>query len=303
LLSKNKRKKDFVRYPNGEFQGRVERITLNPDPEVSVIIPTLDGYRNGYLTVLLEQIKKQSFSDIEVLVIHGDHRQGRAINLGALIARGRILITMDDDTRLGHKKVIENMVRAIKNNPDIGIVGVSNVVPKEASLLIRLAMKQIPRRSSPIVSQITDSDMAEHPCLAIPKSLFCRIGGENELIPRGLDPYLRYMVRNNGYRVVVIPKTWIHHLPPPSLLRLIRQFFRNGKGAAFCQKFYPQWVLELTRSHSNPQEIRRGIIYRLARNYINLLVSLIKGKPLYFVTQVSYLAGFCLSILTLKQDC
>ncbi|MGA1840847.1 MAG: glycosyltransferase [bacterium] len=291
-----------MRHPNGEFQGSVERISLTPDPEVSIIIPSLDGNRNGYLPVLLEQIKGQTFSSLEVLVIHGDHRQGRAINLGALIARGRVLITMDDDTRLGHNRVIENMVRVIDNNPDIGIVGVANVVPEEASLLVRLAMKQIPRRSSPMVSQITDSDMAEHPCLAISKALFYRIGGENELIPRGLDPYLRYMVREHGFRVVVIPGTWIHHLPPPSLYRMIRQFFRNGKGAAFCQKFYPQWVLELTRSHSNPGKIQRGIIYRFARNHINLFISLLKGKPLYFITQVSYLAGFCLGILTLKQD-
>lgn len=302
MLNKNKRQKDFVRHPNGEFQGRIERVPLSPDTEVSIIIPTLDGCRNGYLPILLEQIKKQSFSDLEILVIHGDHRQGRAINLGALIAKGEILITMDDDTRLGHNRVIENMVHVIRNNPDIGIVGVSNIVPEEASLLVRLAMKQIPRRSSPIVSQITDSDMAEHPCLAIPKSLFYEIGGENELIPRGLDPYLRYMVRKNGYRVVVIPNTWIHHLPPSTLPHLIRKFFCNGKGAAFCQKFYPQWVLELTRSHLNPEKIHRGMIYRLARNYIYLAVSLIKGKPLYFITQISYLAGFCMGILTLKQD-
>jgi hypothetical protein len=144
--------------------------------------------------------------------------------------------------------------------------------------------------------------MAEHPCLGISKPLFYMIGGENELIPRGLDPYLRHMVRKSGYRVVVIPNTWIHHLPPPSLSCLIRQFFRNGKGSAFCQKFYPQWVLELTRTHSNPKRIHRSMIYRFARNYIHLVGSLVKGKPLYFITQISYLAGFCLGILILKQD-
>ena len=124
------RQKDFVRYPNGDFQGCIEKISLHSHPAVSIIIPTLDGYRNGYLPILLEQIKEQSFTKLEILIIQGDRRQGRAINLGALMAKGKILITMDDDTRLGHNRVIENMVKVIKSNPDIGIVGVSNVVPK-----------------------------------------------------------------------------------------------------------------------------------------------------------------------------
>lgn len=302
MIKEEKRAKDFVLYPNGDFRGRLRKISLSAHPEVSIIIPTLDGDRNGYLPLLLEQIKKQTYTNLEIVVIQGDHRQGRAINQGALSAEGNILITMDDDTSLGDSRVIENMISVIKNNPDIGIVGVSNVVPKQASLLIRLAMEQIPRRSSPIVSQIIDSDMAEHPCLAISKVLFYKIGGENELIPRGLDPYLRYMVRKAGYRVVVIPHTWIHHLPPSNPIRLIKQFFRNGKGAAFCQKFYPHWVLELTRSHSNPEKMQRGLLFRLARNIIFLVFSLMQGKIIYFITQISYLAGFCLGILTLKKE-
>lgn len=293
---------DFVLHPNGDFQGRLEVITLGARPLVSVIIPTLNGDRNGYLPVLIEQIKAQSIKDLEIILVRGDRRQGRAINQGALIARGDILVTMDDDTRLGHERVIENMVAVLNAHPDIGIVGVSNVVPGDATLLTRLAMRQIPRRCSPLVSRITDSDMAEHPCMAIRKSLFYRIGGENELIPRGLDPYLRFMVRREGYRVVVIPGTWIHHLPPPGMIPMIRQFFRNGKGAAFCQKFYPQWVLELTRTHASPDRVRRGMSYRIVRNTVNLVTSLIQGKIVFFITQLSYLAGFCFGLLTLRED-
>ncbi|MGA1823945.1 MAG: glycosyltransferase [bacterium] len=293
--------RNFVLYRKGECKGQIKRISLNPHPEVSIIIPTLDGDRNGYLPCLVKQIQKQSFSNLEIILIQGDYRQGRAINQGASIARGDILITMDDDTRLGHTEVIKNLVDAIKNNPDIGIAGVSNLVPHEASWLTRLAMRQIPRRSSSLVSTIIDSDMAEHPCMAIKKSLFFQIGGENELIPRGLDPYLRNKVREAGLRVVVIPNTWIYHLPPPNVMPMIKQFFRNGKGAAFCQKFYPQWVLELTRTHSNPRTMQRGMIYRLARNCAALTFSLITGKLIYFITQIAYMSGFFWGIVTLKQ--
>jgi len=41
-----------------------------------------------------------------------DPRQGRAINRGVRAARGDIIITLDDDTQLGHPRVLENLVRA-----------------------------------------------------------------------------------------------------------------------------------------------------------------------------------------------
>src|SRR5438046_6439461 len=68
--------------------------------KLSVVVPTSDAYRGGYFPKLLAQISRQGFSDFELIVVRGDPRQGRAINVGAELARGRYLMTVDDDTAL-----------------------------------------------------------------------------------------------------------------------------------------------------------------------------------------------------------
>jgi hypothetical protein len=50
---------------------------------LSVIIPTLDANRSGYFLKLLTQISYQDFQQFEIIVVRGDPRQGRAINIAA----------------------------------------------------------------------------------------------------------------------------------------------------------------------------------------------------------------------------
>lgn len=119
------------------------------------------------------------------------------------------------------------------------MAGVANIPPDDASWFVKCVMKELPRRTSPIVSEMVDSDMAEHPCCIILRDIFIQVGGENEKIPRGLDPYLRQEIRKAAYRVVVLPELFIHHIPPKTFGKFIRQFYRNGKMAAYVNKFYP----------------------------------------------------------------
>jgi len=231
-------------------------------PLVSIIIPTADATRDGLLPSLLEQLKQQTFRDFEIIVIMGDTRQGRSINCGAQVAESKYLVTFDDDTRLGHNDLLEKMVNQIELYDDIGMAGVANVIPENASFFVRRLMKELPRRTSPIVTEIVDSDMAEHPCCIIPKEVFLKVGGENELIPRGLDPYLRREIRAAGYRVVVLPDLYIHHLPPKTFRKFFRQFYRNGKMAAYVNKFYPEFVVELTTKHLEQVKEKRSMIVR-----------------------------------------
>ena len=297
--------RNFVKFINGKplgsvtvFEGKSKDI---PNfPYVTVIIPTLDAYRGGYFPKLLEQIKQQTFQNFEVIVVKGDPRQGRAINTGVSLARGEIIITLDDDTRLGDEKVFENLVKAMDAHPEIGMAGVSNLVPEDAPWLVRRVMKEVPRRSSKLVNKITESDLAEHPCCAIRKSVFMEVGGENELIPRGLDPYLRSEIRKAGYKVVVIPNTWIHHLPPNSLKKLIKQFFRNGKDAAYCNKFYPQWVIETPDGHVGTFREKVPIWFRWLRYAFRMLKAFFSFKWIYLLTMICYAAGFAWGYLTLK---
>lgn len=297
----------FVRHKAADFQADIKiydgKAKNDPHyPLVSVIIPTLDGYRDGYFLELLKQLKHQKFQDFETIVVKGDPRQGRAINTAVSLSKGEILIILDDDTRLGTQGVFSKLVETVNAEPNIGMVGVPNLIPKNGSRIVKAAMKQISRRTSPMVEKIVESDLAEHPCCAIPKDVFTKVGGENEKIPRGVDPYLRNAIRNAGYRVVVIPEVYIHHLPPNSIKKNCMQFFRNGKMSAYVNKFYPEFVIELSSKHEEkvPPKVSRGFrIIRYVKNTISALFSL----KLFFLLMLIFNAiGFIIGYLTLNIE-
>jgi len=282
------------------------RVIPAPDrtatPDVTVIIPTADGTRGGNLTRLLGELRRQTSTRFEVVVVEGDRRQGRAINTAAAIARGALLVTMDDDTRLGHDDLLERIVAACAADPTIGIAGVSNVIPRDVSWIVRRAMRELPRRSSALVREVTDSDMAEHPCLAIRKDVFYRIGGEHEWIPRGLDPYLRREVRRIGYRVVVIPHAWIHHILPSTVRGILRQYFRNGAGAAYVAKFYPEFVIDQTLDHRARPAAAGSRVARGLRYLGRLLGAALTLRWIYLATLASYAAGYAWGMRRLRED-
>lgn len=280
------------------FQGREAR----DGARVTVIIPTVDGIRSGHLQQLLEQLDDQTFQAFEVVVVLGDRRQGRAINIGAAIARGELLVTMDDDTRLGSSDLLEKLVRVFAEDPSIGVAGVANLVPSDASWVARRVMREFPRRSSPLVDRIIDSDMAEHPCLAIRKSVFYQAGGEHEWIPRGLDPYLRQEIRRLGFRVVVIPDAWIHHLLPHTLGGILRQYFRNGVGAAYVQKFYPQFVVDQALTHRQAPPSHSTWTKRALRYSGRMLQASISIQWIHLAAMVTYALGYVWGRIALTED-
>ena len=271
-------------------------------PKVSIIIPTSDGYRNGLFPALLRQLSEQSFQDFETIIIKGDSRQGRAINTGADIARGGYLLTLDDDTRLGSEDAIETLYRILEEHGSIGMAGGINVIPPGATPFVRRVMREVPRRSTPPVNEITDSDLAEHPLLIMRKDVFTKVGGENELIPRGLDPYLRREFRKAGYRVVVVPGVRYSHLPPHTLSSLIKQFYRNGRLAAFCNKFYPQWVFETPDTHGSGFVVQRPFSYRAARYLVNMVKRAFKGHLIYLTVSLAYAVGFTRGYVCYKDE-
>ncbi len=258
---------------------------------LSVVIPTEDADRGGYFRQLLRQLNAQTFQDFELIVVKGDFRQGRAINVGAALAQGRYLMTLDDDTSLRDRETVRRLCALMDEAPDIGLAGGNNVVPEDAPPFVQAAMRQIPRRSWEPVPTVTDSDLAEHPCLIMRRDEFCALGGENELLPRGLDPYLRQVFRDAGKRVVVAPGVLYSHLPPVTWRKLVRQYYRNGKQAAFVNRHYPQWVIETPGRHGTFAP-RVPFPLRVVRSAGRLAGTVITGQWIWLSCQVAYAVGF-----------
>lgn len=283
----------FVRHRNPEDPpGAVWRyLSAGGAVWLSVIIPTYDADRGGHFQRLLAQIQQQDFMDFEVIAVRGDPRQGRAINTGAALAKGKYLLTLDDDSSLPDKQTFRKLIAVMDEHADIGMAAANNTVPKDASRFVRRVMCDLPRRSWEPVREITDSDLVEHGCMIMRAEQFKATGGENELLPRGLDPYLREAFRDAGLRVVLVPDLIYHHLPPDNLRTLLRQFFRNGSQAAYVNRHYPQWVIETPSQHGS-FTAKRTLPARVFRFPCRLLKALLSLKLIWFSCEISYALGF-----------
>ena len=276
----------------------------SPDsPLVSVIIPSLDGYRNGCVPRLLESIERQTCRNFEVHLVKGVAPQGKAINQGVHETSGRILVIMDDDSWLADERVFERLVATLESDPGIGMAGASIVAPPDASPFQLRAARQFPRFNTPVVEVITDSDLACHGCCALPRTVFEKVGGEREDLIRGLDPDLRLRLRESGYRVVLAPGARIHHPLPDGWRSLLRTFFRNGYGSAYAQKFHPESVIETHESlHETGYQPKRRLAYRMARFPVRILKALALARLIRAAAYAAYAIGYVWGLLVAKED-
>lgn len=301
-FSANKIERSFVKFAHLEASnGRVWHYTPGHSNIIlSVLIPTIDANRNGYFLNLLRQIDNQNFTNFEIIVVANDTRQGRAINIAAVRAQGKYILTLDDDTSLPDPTTFSKLVAVMEGHPNIGIAGGNNIVPAGAKLFVRRAMQELPRRSWNPVKKIIDSDLAEHPCMIMRTEEFMLVGGENELIPRGLDPYLRQEFRKLNKRVVVVPEVIYHHLPPDNFSKLLLQFYRNGRQAAYTHRNFPQWMIETPEKHGR-FKIKQPFFYRIVRFPMRLLQALITRKPIWFMCEIFYALGFASEYITSEK--
>ena len=282
-------KRDWVRYRNDDNPSGVCWFvpSENDKPVLSVIIPTADADRGGYFVKLMQSLTDQDMQDFELIVLKGDKRQGRGINISAAMAKGQYILTVDDDSSLPDAATFSKMIHAMDTHADIGMAGGNNTVPDWATRFVKRVMIQVPRRSWQPVNEIIDSDLAEHPCLIMRTELFRKVGGENEVIPRGLYPYLRQVFREADTRVVVLPNIIYHHFPPETWSGLLGQMYRNGYQAAYANIHSPEWVIETPSKHG-AFTLRVPLWQRVLRYPFRSLMSLLKGQWLWVICQISY---------------
>lgn len=275
-----------------------ECYAFSDKPRVSVIIPSLDGWRGGNVAKLIEDFSRQTYKDFEINIIKNTSPQGKAINLGAKKARGEILLIVDDDSRMGNPNVIENLVKVLDKHGHIGMVGASIQVPPDANWLQKRAGKEFPRFGMKVVDRLTESDMACHGCCAIPKRVFEEVGGERENILRGLDPDLRYRMRQKGYKIVLAPKSWVYHPLPATLGGLINTFFRNGMGSAYCLKYQPELIYDTDEVlELKAFQARVPFLLRILRFPVRVIKALFELKFLRVFAYLMYALGFYYGII------
>jgi len=266
---------------------------------VSVIIPSLDGYRGGNVPKLIQALDSQTFQDFEIIIATGEKPNSRARNVGVQSAQGKIIVFFDDDVILGDTKVIENLIAPFASYPDIGITGASTLIPPDANRFQKLCAREFKRFEFPVAYEIIETDMAHHAALSIRKDVYLKVGQENENLLLGTDPDLRYRVRQAGYQVVIVPHTWVYHPPHLDLTGLLKGIFRKGQAAAHVFWHYPNLVYETPSGHEKNFKPQRTFLYRALRFIIDNIDAFIQLKLIFLFTRISYGLGYFTGLIKL----
>jgi GT2 family glycosyltransferase len=245
---------------------------------VSVVIPSWDASRNAIVEKLTLEIGRQTLPPIEIKVIERTSPNGHARNVGVEQTSGDVIVFLDDDIALGTSDVFRTFAQHLIQNPGLGMVGTSQLLPPESNRFQRRCAQQLSRSCSEVVQELTDSDMVTTQCCAMRRTVLAEVGGFHDKILRGVDPELRHRVRQAGYRVAVVPNAWHYHPMPASLRALVRMAWRDGAASAYARKHYPETILINPDGHVGEFEARQSLPKRVVNNLGRLTRNTITGK-------------------------
>ncbi|MBI4437185.1 MAG: glycosyltransferase family 2 protein [Candidatus Omnitrophica bacterium] len=261
-------------------------------PKISVIVISLDGSREENVPRLLEDIQSQTVKDQELCVITRVSPNGKARNEGIRKTGGEFLIFLDDDVRLGHAKVFENLLRPFDGNEKIGMTGGSIRIPPDANFLMRRLGSELPRWQVPIVKSPKESDLVTTACCAIPREVLEKVGLFHEGLCRGVDPEFRARLRQAGYKIILMPDTYFFHPLPRTLRGLVSFSLARGMAAGYGARYYPELQYEVPPLGKESWKERRSLLYRSFRKVWSIIQSLLTFKFLRLIADLSYAIGF-----------
>jgi len=233
---------------------------LNEEPLVSIVIPTYNSEKT--LALCIESIKRQTYKNIEVIVVdsfstdstveiarqknarvvltHGGLLWARYI--GHLHARGSIELLLDSDHIL-NPATIERGVRMVGQGCDMIILEESSY----KSTTLTQWLFYIDRR---YIHRINDYDPLHGVLLA---RMYKRevLDKAFKSISRRLPTRLMYKLVSQDHALIYyeawryskklcIVKDAVYHIEPRSLSSLVRKFYRYGKTELDLMKYYPE---------------------------------------------------------------
>lgn len=212
-----------------------ERATLSDRPELSVIVPVLDGrdvLRRSIAALLQSDLPRDRWELIvvddgstdgsgecaeahadQVLRIDGGPRgPGFARNAAAEVASGDILVFVDADVCV-HREVLGKFLRAFDGREDLGAVfGAYDDQPTVAGLLSQyrnLFHRYVHLKGA------GETETFWAGCGAVRRDLFRELGGfdvERYARPQIEDIELGYRIRSRGYRILLDPSIQGTHM-------------------------------------------------------------------------------------------
>ncbi|MFA6007707.1 MAG: glycosyltransferase [Candidatus Shapirobacteria bacterium] len=220
----------------------------------SIIIPVRK--ENAYLQETLQQLKKQSFKNFEILIITDKISKkpdpSFKRNLGAKKAKGNYLCFLDDDS-YPDKNWLKNIAVQIKKHPDYAaFVGPCLTPPKDnlfqqasglfwSSFLGSGGAGQY--RNFPQKSRFVD----DYPTVnfTIKKSVFQKIGGFNSKYWPGEDTILCLDLINNQQKIYYHPSIKVFHHRRSILIPHLKQISRYALHRGLFARKFPKNSLKI----------------------------------------------------------
>lgn len=234
---------------------------------MSVVVPT----RNCRYTIsaLLDSLRKLDYSNYEVIVVDSSddgtdqiiseygvkmiraplNGPNAARNLGIGASVGDIVCFTDGDCKVP-PDWIRRITYEFQKDSKISCVG-GSVLPSLYTFLGRYSIETLvsifPKYTE--VHVFTKDQMLDQPftqkrypvsCnLAFRRKVLEELGGFNEEFWGGWEEFeLLYRMVDQGYSIVVDPEIVVYHRPRSSLLEMLRQAYRYGKGAGQFSKLF-----------------------------------------------------------------
>ncbi|MBI4003951.1 MAG: glycosyltransferase [Candidatus Omnitrophica bacterium] len=214
---------------------------MTASPLVSVIVPART--LTSRITDLRSQLERQSFRDWELIVNTEPPNPARGRNRGAAQAKGRWLVFLDDDVRLGHRHHLADLAAALERLGPHCAVGVPcRLAFGLSAFQRRFAREEFAERipASRRLVEVAWRDAIDGRCLAIPRQTFEAVGGFDEQLVSAEDYELLYRLQSRGVKLYALTDSWVDYQPPPNLRVALKKAIWYGRGNAQVARKHPQ---------------------------------------------------------------